>query len=249
MKKLFCVLAALLLAFSSASAVTDLSTIVSISLNGDGSAHVKERYDFLLEDALEIEEFEAARIYGENTILGWRRFSSGLRYHLSAAGTPLNTKISASRLLDSGSRFARIELDYEVVTSVVNEEQLGPRVKKLTLDAQLLAFDFTSSREIIFPSVFTLRIAAPSAAVVDRNALSPEPSLLAGNTAEWKGPLTAKLSFAYTVEKPLNEEVSEYFNGLYKQGVGVIPGAVPVAIILLFVLFLANKALKQRKKL
>lgn len=240
----FCIALALLAA--SSVAVTELSILASITFNDDGSAQVRERYNLLLSDEREVESFENYRVYGQNNIVEWRRFSPNIRYHVSRKGTPAQPKITARRLPNIGSRSALIELEYYLAGEVAVPSKASSRVTRFNFNSSLLSLDYTAANELILPSPISIRLTPPPLGTIVRASLSPEPSAIDGNSVEWSGPITGKFSFAYLVEQQLGDEVSEYFNGLYGQGVSLIPSAVAVALVLLLASFLANKLLREK---
>lgn len=241
----FVVLMALLLAAPLAAAATDLSLLVSIELQASGNAHVKERYNILLADAAEIEEFNSYRVLSQNTLTEWRRFSRSLKYHVVGDGVPLNPKMTVRRLLEIGARSASIELDYDVV-NIGLTKVVSPRVTQYTIDNNAFSFDLTASKELILPSGATIELLLPPTAVLNQKTLSPEASEVSSRKISWKGQLTGKWRVEYAMEKPLGDEVREYFDSLITNGINVIPVALPIVLVLLVGLFLANTFLRER---
>ncbi|OIO26616.1 hypothetical protein AUJ14_01415 [Candidatus Micrarchaeota archaeon CG1_02_55_22] len=242
------VLAVVLLLFPSvAFSAKDVSLLVTVELHADGGAFVKERYGLLLNDDSEIEEFNNYRYFSQNTLTEWRRFSKNLKYHVAGQGVPVNPKLSAKRLLNVGSRTVSIELEYDV-SHVVSSSAQGPRIQSYSFGTDVLSFDLTASREVILPlePLTTLELVLPPDAYLVQKTLSPEPTLQEGNKLSWSGPINGRWNVDYSIEQPLGNEVRAYFDGLYRNGVSVIPLALPIVFVLLVGVFLVNKLLHER---
>src|SRR3989338_1571555 len=134
-------LAVVLLAISAVHAYTEVSTIVSVNVQPDGTAHVSERYSLFLQSEAEVEEFENLRKFGPNNVVGWRRFLPSLKYHLSTGVTPSDTRVSARRLFDIGARSAAIELSYYVQNPIFNATTSIGRTTNYELNPNAIAFD------------------------------------------------------------------------------------------------------------
>ncbi len=230
----------LLLALSSARAYTEVSTLVTVEVNPDATAHVHERYSLFLTNDSEVEVFENLRKFGPNTLAGWKRFLPILRYHVAGSFTPGNTRVSARRLFDIGARSAAIELDYDAPVALFKTAQVAGRTTKYELLQEFLAFD-RSANEIILSPTTALEFVLPRGSVLVKTSVSPPASSFGEGRIQWVGPLTGSWSLAYTVEKPLGEEVSEYFTGLFANAFSQIPVLAPLALLLLVAAFLYNK--------
>lgn len=231
----------------SASAITDVGLTVSVTVAPEGSAHVNERYSMFLDTDREIEEFIQFQTFGQNTIVGWRRFVPRLRYHFGGFTAPLSTKVTARRLLNIGLRSAVLELEYDLSSSVFSKSKEGSRVTRYRLEPQYLSFENTGNGEVVLSPLETLEFALPAKAKVDFQKASPYPTEIGGNSVRWVGPITSKWEFQYTLEKALEDEVSDFFNDLYQQAYSLVPTLLPLALILLVAAFLFNKLYGGRK--
>ena len=230
-----------LVVFSPAHAYTEVSTIVNVQVQPDGTAHVSEKYSLFLQSEAEVEEFENLRKFGSNTVVSWRRFLPSMKYHLSTGVTPLDTRVSARRLFDIGARSAAIELSYYVQRPLFNATQTLGRTTTYELKAGVIAFDRTEGDVTNLPPTVTLEFELPENARPDKASISPPASSVEGNTVQWVGPLAGTWRLAYTLETPLGVEVSEYFTHLYAQAYEFIPTFLPIALVLLLAAFVYSK--------
>ncbi len=225
----------------SSHAYTTLGIEVDLSIQEDGTAHVKERYALLLESDAEIETFENYRTLGQNTIIEWRRFVNELKYHITSRVTPANTKISARRLLELGRRSVVLELEYDINSPVVTTQKLASRTTLYTLTPSVLSFDTTATGETVLPNVASLVIDVPPSARIQAGNISPDPARIAGNQVVWVGPLTSRWRFSYTMEETLSDEVSMFFTDMYDQAANLIPLLLPIGLLVLVAGFIYSK--------
>lgn len=238
---------ALLALFSpSTTAITEVGLTVSLSVSPEGSAHVNERYSMFLDTDREIEEFIQFQNFGQNTIVGWRRFVPLLRFHFAGPTSPSNTKVTARRLLNIGLRSAVIELEYDLNGSIFLQGKEGSRVTRFQLEQKYLSFDSTGNGEVLLSPLETLEFVLPTRARVDSKS-SPYPTEIEGNAVRWVGPITSKWDFQYTLEQSLEDEVNAFFKELWQQAYAIVPTLLPFALVLLVAAFLFNKLYRQRK--
>jgi hypothetical protein len=244
--KLLSALVFALLVFSAVRAYTEVSTIVDVQVQPDGTARVSERYSLFLQSEAEVEEFENLRKFGSNTVVSWRRFLPSMKYHLTGGVTPLDTRVSARRLFDIGARSAAIELDYYVQNPIFNATQTLGRTTTYTLLPDAIAFDRTENRVTNLPPTVTLEFELPENARVEKATLAPPVSSINGNNVMWVGPLAGSWTLSYKLEKQLGVEVSEYFSNAYAQAFQLIPTFLPIALVLLLAAFVYSKTARKQ---
>lgn len=228
-------------------AYTELGTQVNVIFSDDGSAHVTERYSILLDNDTETETFQNYVAFGQSTIIEWKQFLKELAYHVSGDTTPMNTKISASRLLQVGSRSAEVVLDYDLSPKITDTKQVKTRLTLYSFDQSFLSFGRDSTGETTLPARTTLVFTAPADATLQADNTYPNPATTGGNSATWVGPLTAKWRFSYTVEQSLSGEVKAYFNSLYIYALDLVPWLLPAGLLILVVAFVYNKFVHEPK--
>ncbi len=238
MNKLFLVAASLLLVAGLSAAYTEVSNVVNIEVREDGTAYVRERYSIFLLNDSEVEVFENLRKFGPNTVTGWKRFLPTLKYHVAGSFTPANTRVSARRLFDIGARSASVELEYDIEAQVFAPVLTRGRTTEYALVQELLAFERSAGGDIILSPTTALEITLPQVAKLDKKSISPVPSSAGGNRIQWVGPLTGRWHAVYLLEKPLSDEVSDYFTNLYNSIFANIPALLPVALLVLLGAFL-----------
>jgi hypothetical protein len=209
---LFCAFA---LALSiGAAAYSDISLGVTINVDKDGRAFVSERSLISLDSKTELDEFSYMISSGKGSVVEWKRFSPNVKYHIGGTLPPKNSRVTAKRDFTTGYSTGVVILDYELDLLVIMQ-QSGSRVTRYALSEGMLGFEGTATSqgaETVLPSDVTLSIGIPSDAFITK--ISPEPNKHEGNTLTWTGPLTSKWVLEYEREKPLSEEVNEFFSGL-----------------------------------
>jgi len=208
---------------------------------------VKESYFLFLDDTTEREQFDSFRRFGQNTLIGWRNFFPFLKYHVSGSITPVNISITARRHTDIGVRPASIDLDYALPAPVFTSGKAGSRKTVYTLDESLLKFGRTASQDIMLTPVESLEFVLPPQAILESQspAASSVTTLEGRKDLRWDGPVNGKWSLVYSVEKPLNEEVGEYFASLSESFMRSVPFLLPLALVALLALFLYVKYFRK----
>ncbi|MBI3588614.1 hypothetical protein HY095_05445 [Candidatus Micrarchaeota archaeon] len=243
---LLCALVALIAISPGLKAFTEISTVMRVEVQPDAWAHVKETYVVRLDQADDVETFESLRKYGQNTLISWRNFLPILRYHIASSLTPNNTTISARRLFEVSSRTAEIELDYDVAEPIFSSEKVGSRTKRFSLQNPFLNFQRTASGEALLSGSQSFILVLPPVASFDPSKFIPSPTQSDGSTVRWSGPASGVWRISYEIEKPLGDEVSEYFSTLYAQGVSAIPAFLPLGLVALLAAFLFSRFAKNR---
>lgn len=230
LKKVSSAALALLALAAAAAAYTDLSLLVRAEIQPDGSALVGEEVRVALNNQQELESFDYYATLGDVPLTEWKRFSDRVSYHFN--GPILKTSIQASRDYTTGISVGRILVEYLVNTTLVRSAHTGPRTTTHTLTNEYFGFERGGGGASVLPTRATLTLVLPAGAVLKKAV--PEPSERRGGELSWTGPLAANWLVEYEVEKPLTEEVSEYFEGLYRSLLS--PSQLPVTLLALALL-------------
>jgi len=232
-KKVSLALLALVCLALAAEAYTDLSLLVQANLQRDGSVVVQEEFKVALNNQQELESFDYYTTLGEVPLTEWKRFSDRVGYHFN--GPILKTRILATRDYTTGSSVGKIMVEYTVNTSIVKAEQVGARATRYTLTQEYFGFERARGGEALLPKGATLVIELPAEATLVK--VLPEPMSRKENRLSWSGPLASAWNVQYDVEKPLTEEVSEYFRELYRSLLS--PSQLPLTLLVLALAALA----------
>lgn len=227
MKNLSLALIALLGIAALAAAYTDLSLVVKVTPQIDGRITVQEEVKVWLTTRDEQDTFDYYSTLGEVPLTEWKRFSDRVGYHFK--GPILNARVSSNHDYNTGSSVGRIVVEYIVNTSVVDHVQVGPRTTRYTLTHQYFSFDTARGGEVLLPKSANLTFVLPMEAALVRSV--PAPSARSGNQLYWLGPIASTWDVEYEVEKPLTEEVNEYFTQLYRNMLS--PGTLPLVVLVL----------------
>lgn len=212
----------------SAQAYTDLSLTVKATLKEDGSADVHEEVTVALNNKDELESFDYYATLGEVPLTEWKRFSDRVGYHFN--GPIFKTRILGTRDYTAGSSVGKILIEYLVNTTVAKPEQVGSRTTRYTFTQEFLGFERTRGGEVLIPKGATFILELPQQAVLVK-AL-PDPASRNQSNIAWNGPLAAAWNVQYDIEKPLREEVSDYFENIYSSVLS--PANFPATLLVLF---------------
>ncbi|VVC71960.1 Uncharacterised protein [uncultured archaeon] len=107
----------------------DISLTVTITVNRNGTAHVKEDSEMVVSDSY-IQLYQDSLASTPATIEAWREItgSKNLRYHV--LGAPLNTRVfpqPLDRLQFVNKSIAVITVEYDASTPIFTIEETGPR--------------------------------------------------------------------------------------------------------------------------
>lgn len=230
--------ALLLLLVASVNAYSDYSFEVKVKVNDDGSAHVTEKTVLLFDNDLERGQFDSFLNSGENSILEWKRFSKNIRYHLNGEVVKLSsTKITARREYSVGFQAGSVIIDYDVEPTLFVKERISSRVTRFSLNPAYLTFDLSKNKETVLGNGMQLRFILPGDALFV--SFAPSPDSMANNEAVWHGPVVGTWKLVFEREKPLSDEVSQFFFDFYERMLEFIPvllllGAIAFVVVKLW---------------
>lgn len=250
MKSYICFLALLVACLSAAENVTgfeDLSYMVTISVNEDGTAHVDEDV-FLIVYPNAIELYKNSLKSTRLTIGDWQRTtgSKNLRYHvLGGDVSPRNTRIfpkPLTRFEFVDKAIATITIEYDTSAPLFIKEEIGPRKIKYTLKDEALSFENAPEGQVL-PENSVLIINVLPGSSVDLKKTFPRPTKPVKSTNNetmyvWNAtggaiPITP-FDFSFVKEESIDKEISEFFTDLQKRVAGLIfsnYGALVILII------------------
>ncbi|MFH0835266.1 MAG: hypothetical protein V1881_02900 [Candidatus Micrarchaeota archaeon] len=227
---------------SPALAYTYYSFSVNATVTEDGSAHVVEKTIFMLDTDDERREFEYYMGLGKTTLADWQSFSPLVRYHFS--GSVTNLKIIASREYSIRYTAASVTIEYDVA-GLFTTERVGSRITRYSLDTSRLVFSEASrTGELSLGNSMRFTLELPNDAVSVKVVPAPGAEISDHNTIAWNGPISGKWDVAFEREKPLSDEVNEFFMGAYQW----LNGAYLWLILLVFVAVFFLKFYGKNKK-
>ncbi|MDD5317116.1 MAG: hypothetical protein PHF51_00080 [Candidatus ainarchaeum sp.] len=262
--------AAALAAFAqeSSTGFDDLSLTVTITVNQNGTAHVREHSEMAVSFPA-ISTYQSSVISAPATIEAWQGItgSGNLRYHV--LGTPLNTRVypqQLTRLQYINKSIAIISIEYDTSSPIFFISEIGPRKSRYTLKPVGSVFSFTNAAganatrpEQILPENTALKINVLPDSEVDLYATFPKPTspqtdaqLATARYYAWNatgvGIRITEFEFSFVTEESLDDEVSAYFASLQGSLTGIVfssYGAVAAFVaVSLALLFLALKNFK-----
>jgi hypothetical protein len=251
------------------------SVDVTIMPDKGGDAYVLERITFLVQG----EESQATYLKGlsDNTLSFWSSSTklSDIRVHLNSKEVNIvDFRIIPQPLKNcnqaTNTCLGEIKLDYTAKpyynsksepienTGLFYIEKYKPRTIKYSINPNALLFDSSDVEHIIRINDYTsLVIKTPTASkVLEANPIPtnlPNPSFPNyENTYIWKNTLLVKFSFIYEVEQSIDEEIVEFFSGLYS-GFGFLSLSteaisIIIVVIILIIFYIALNSLDKEKK-
>lgn len=275
MKKSIVILT-LLLVLSLAYPIFEIKSVnVEIDMNKDGSAKVYETVKFYVKGESSQAKYKAGLV--SNDLSFWTSTTglSDLRVHLNSEVVNIqNFRIVPENLINCEDIFqicmGEINMDYDALpyydintkeiikgTGLFSMDDYKPRTTKFSLNSDALFFETAEVEYIIrLNSYTTLTINLPEGSkVLD---VSPLPEDLGDvkfpttiNVFTWKNALLVKFSFIYEIEKGLDEEVLDYFYGLYSNFDFLMfgPEGFPTVVIIfiLFIFYIALTSMGKKK--
>ena len=241
---------ALVLALPLAQAYTDHSLSVTVTVQKDGTAHIREKTIFYVDNDAEIEAFKDNLKLGKSTILAWKKFSDNIRYHIGGVQSPVdNLTITAGPEYDIKQNARSVTLDYDLVDLFVATQKVGSRTLLCTLNEEILGFDKSETRQTILGSNVYFTITLPqTASLVKKDGavqVGPSPYVydVSNRTITWFGPSTGRWVLQYEVEEPLSDEVFGFFSDLYDNLVELLP----LAVLLLSTIIILTMLIKMKR--
>lgn len=230
----------LLFALTLVTAYADHSFSALVRVNADGDAHIIEKTVFYLENEEEAKAFSYLLEQGETTLSVWQKFSKHSRYHF--LGPLNNLNIIAAREYSVGSMAASISLEYDA-SNLFSFRQIGVRTTLYELDRQRLDLAPGKAGEFSLGNAMKLTLVLPVDAL--NVEVMPEPGVQKKehNELVWSGPITGKWDVSFEREKPLSQEVNEFFSQMYSN----LTDSYAVFLILLFVALISIKLIKLRE--
>ncbi|MEK6954701.1 MAG: hypothetical protein AABX01_06835 [Candidatus Micrarchaeota archaeon] len=221
-----------ILLLSLSGAYSDYSFSAHAKINPDGTAHVTEKTVFLFENQQERKAFEQNMNLGESTIIKWQEMSPNIKHHFR--GLISNTKITAKREFSVSFDAGTVIVEYDV-GPIFTSEKIGSRRTVYSLTPDSLVFDKTKTGQTSLGNNVELEFVYPKGTELIRAAPVYDGD---GNVILWKGPIAGNWEFAYAVEIPLSQEVSEFFYSTYKNATDSLPLILlgGFSLLLLFVL-------------
>ncbi len=266
-----------ILLISSFFSTFDIKSVdVAITPDKNGDAYVLERITFLVQG----EESQSIYLKGlsDNTLSFWSSNTklSDIRVHLNSEKVNIvNFRIIPQPLKNCNQALntclGEIFLDYTAKpyynslsepienTGLFYTDKYKPRTIRYSINPDALLFDSSEVEHIIRINSYTsLTIKTPELSkVLEAN---PTPTNLQNpvfpnyeNTYIWKNTLLVKFSFIYELEQGIDEEIVEFFSGLYS-GFGFLTlsseafSIIIVAIILILFYIILNSLDKEKKQ-
>ncbi len=222
-----------------ASAYSTSSFSIKLEVNEEGKVHAIERVVFLVESEGERNEVTGALNFVNPQLLTFKKFSKYVNYHLN--GQISNVKIIAR--LESFDA-ASIEWEYDLMHPIFNITPKGSRLSHYTLNKGIFSFDSTNGTRL--NEITSLLMELPKDAVLINKKINPRPREIENNALYWIGPFVSKeWEVEFEREKPLTQEVSEFFTQLYQNLFYYGPLAI-VILLTIFVIIWFEKFLKAQ---
>ncbi len=258
MRKLCILLALALLIPLLGATFSDVSLVVTMKINLNGSAHVSEKVTLSLDQTAE-DVYNRSIFSRELTIMDWQQITNSqyLRQHIISSVSARNLRIVPEdvRPYTYGSfSMADIKLDYDI-DGAVTINQTGPRTLLYTLNSSALSFQPSPSGQVL-PKNNELTIIIPPDSIV--TSISPDPTepiikkdyldqVRGVSNFTWSGtvPIT-EFQFAFTREEPMDVEVRNFFQNLEGMALSIILSAPGIVLTLLVVLAVAFLFLIKR---
>jgi len=200
--------------------VTYITTTVYLS--NSTTAHVVEQINLYVSNS-SVAQYQQYRTAISQTLSGWQSAlgtSLLVQHILNPKSSISNFTLLPGPISQSGNGgIAQLTMDYYAnnVTSVVS---VSPRRFLYTFNASAFNFQHTASGQALFPNS-KLQITIPSGAQALQSSIYPLPDYPTGNYANvtqfsWyqSEPLN-KFSFSYVITKSLQQEVVQFFTGVY----------------------------------
>jgi hypothetical protein len=252
MRQIAILLAILLLFNLTRADFRDLSLVVDININANGSAHVVETTTLSLDSSSE-ELYERSILSRELTIQDWSMLtkSTYIRQHILSAISTQRIRIVPEKLVRYGfnTSTAVIKIDYDI-DGVLIMNKTGPRKTLYTFKKSVLSFENSPSGPVL-PKYTDLVIRPPKDAIITHIYPEPdEPKNIFNATSSqikglseitWKGTVpVSEFEFVFLMEEPLDVEVNEFFREAQKTVVAFVfsqPGAIIITLIVLAGIF------------
>ena len=248
MRKIAIVLAALLLLNLARADFRDLSLVVEMTINANGSAHVVETTTLSL-DASSEELYENSILSTELTIQDWRMLtkSNYIRQHILSAISTQRIRIVPEKLVRYGFNMstAVVKIDYDI-EGILTMNKTGPRKTLYTFKNSVLSFENSPSGPVL-PKYTDLVIRPPKDAIIIHLYPEPDnpPNILNTTSNQikglseitWKGTVPlSEFELVFLMEEPLDVEVNEFFGEAQKTIANFVfskPGAIIITFIVL----------------
>jgi len=216
------------LAFATNAGFDDRSLSVTITVNSNGTAHVREEIQLLVSGTA-VDTYKSTVLSTQPTVQSWYELtkSENLRYHV--LGADVNTQIvpkPLQQMVYTGNYLANIIVEYDTSAPIFNMSDAGPRKTNYELVPAALSFNNAAIGQVI-PENTVLTINTPANLKIKPIKVLPDPtyqSVATGSTSTsgkfvWNATggaiaLTPTIGFSFQVEEPLDEEVGDYFSSL-----------------------------------
>lgn len=240
--RLILAITSLILLTTLAAAYTDHSLVTLIDFKPDGSAKVTEKITVTFDSDAERESFSDAMANpsSQSTIVGWKKFSKSVEYHVAGV-IPGSTRITAKRDFTISYPAGNIIVEYDTLPIAI-VSQPSSRVTRYTFNGTGLNFKRLQTGQVILGQSIRLAFRIPNEARFTN--INPQSDEVTKNTASFLGPLSAKFSVEFEIEKSLSQEVSDFFADLTTNTVNL----VPILLALAFITFFAYKLLSPKQE-
>jgi len=270
----YLVITCLLLLFAQVaySEITLRELTVDASLEKDGSATVRETYVLNVIGNQSMDKYNMNIQYlQKNDLQTWLnnlQFSE-LKYHIGGREAPISDLIITPSPLYGINYYteealAKIILDYKVQVPVqVDNESRGlfivtnpkPRITRYTLNTKGLNFETTETGDIILPEGTTLTFDLYRGMYIvyvqplPGNINTTRVSDIKSDTLTWSSTgILPKYVLILEYEQPLDQEITDYIEGLNKNAYDLITGREGLPIIIIVVIAIVSLAYWHRMR-
>lgn len=279
MKKSIYLLFFLLLSTIAYSGFEIKSVNVGITMDDDGSGKVQEIVKFYVQGEEAQSQYIAG--LSSNELSFWTKETqlSDLRVHLNSEVVDIeNFRIIPQPLKNCNDAtnecLGEIKMDYDIYpyyivqsedskeiiegTGLFSMDPYKPRTTRFSINENALFFETAEVEHITLINKYTtFTITVPVGSTVLE--VNPVPDDLEDlifpttvNSYSWKNTLLVKFSFIYEIEKGLDQEILEFFSGLYGDFDSLIFGpeglSTVLIILVLFVFYIALTSMSKRKR-
>jgi hypothetical protein len=236
---------------------------LTIQLNDDGSASVKEELRFFMSDADSVELYKVS-LRSTNDLAGWRSRTAltDIRYHLDTSEvTIFDTRLQPldPDTCDVAKQtcYGTFITEYKVASpadgkGLVNISRgTKPRITEYRIKPGAFSFEQSAGDTIYLPERSTLEIRLPEGSRITSASPTPVEGSELGEASKltWQGGLLmAGFNLAFEKKQSLSAEVNEFFGSIGENSVGWLLSreglALSAAAVLLIVGYLMLRGSK-----
>ncbi|MFH1779935.1 MAG: hypothetical protein ABH803_02190 [Candidatus Micrarchaeota archaeon] len=225
------------LIISQVCAFTDYSFSLKTIFDADGGSHVVQKTVLFLDSDSDRSTFDFYFNRAQFTLLEWQKFSKTLKFYYN--GTTSNLTIIAAREPNLGYNAVSVSLEYDVL-GLLSREQEGPRSTLYHFDS-LRSVLTNENGDLSLGSGVEFTLVLPDGSRLVKAI--PEPTVKEGSLLRWKGPLKGTFALSFEYEKPLSQEINEFFQELQRD----VGNFYVLALLLAFVAFIGFKFINSRR--